>query len=53
MNDSDDTMKTNDGTNLPEPDLVESSDEEGSAIEIDDKPGEDDEAELGMIPVIK
>ena len=56
VNDSDDTMKTNDGTNLPEPDLVESSDEEGSVIEIDDEPEEDDEAELGMsrmTPVIK
>ena len=42
----------NDGTNLPEPDLVESSDEEGSVIEIDDEPEEDDEAELGMTPSV-
>ena len=47
-NDSDDTRKTNDGTNLPELVLVESSDEGGSVIEIDEEPEEDDEAELGM-----
>jgi hypothetical protein len=50
-NDSNDTRKDNDGTNLHEPAFVGSSDEaDNSVIDIDsdDEPEEDDEAELGM-----
>ena len=48
-NDSDDTRETDERTNLPDPMLVESSNEaDSSDIEVIEPPKEDDEAELGM-----
>ena len=48
-NDSDDTRETDERTNLPDPMLVESSNEaDSSDIEVIEPPEEDDEAELGM-----